>query len=165
MFFRMLGRFTVVLLAAALSILGAAGQEGRHATPPRVDGPIEHLNRMSPEQRQRTLRKLPSARRATLEKRLEEYNALSRGSRQRLRARYSEFQKLGLERQKSLREAFREYNELPADRKPALRREMENLQVLSGDDRRARINSEEYRGEYSPSERKLIEEFSIEPGR
>src|SRR5436190_18557983 len=70
---------------------------GKMGAPP--NGMIERLNRMTPEQRQRALDRLPPERREKVERRLENFNALPPEEKDRLRQQYQAFQKLPPEKQ------------------------------------------------------------------
>ncbi|MEJ7607787.1 MAG: DUF3106 domain-containing protein, partial [Bryobacteraceae bacterium] len=81
----------------------------------RREGPpphtlLERLNNMSPEQRERMLRKLPPERRSILERRLENYNRTSPEVKRRLGAEYDNFRQLAPEKQEKARRLFRGLN-------------------------------------------------------
>ena len=121
---------------------------------------IERLNRMTPEERQRALDRLPPERRVRVQERLDRLNAMPPQARERLREQYDEFQKLPPERQETVRRAFRDLNQLPEDRRPALRREIVRLRNMPAERRAFRMESERFRSLYSESERQLIRDLS-----
>ena len=80
-----------ILLIALLLLCGSADAQSKRPMPRGANGMIERLNRMTPEQRQRTLDRLPPERREKVERRLEKFNALPPEVKSRLREEYQEF--------------------------------------------------------------------------
>jgi hypothetical protein len=149
-----------LLLSIAISFLAAGSV---HAQPKRRPGPpppnalmIERLNRMTPEEREQALKRLPPERRERVERRLENFNALPPNVKERLREQYLEFQKLPPERQNAIRRSFRRLNELDDDRKPVVRREVIRLRRLTPEERTSAMDSEQFRSRFNESERQLL---------
>ena len=99
---------------------------------------LERFARMSPEERQEQLAKLPPERRRQIERRLERFRNLPPGQREELEQRL---------------EAFRS---LPQARQLAVRGELLNLRRMSPAERRARLDSPEVRQYFSPEEQRLL---------
>jgi hypothetical protein len=135
---------------------------GKMGPPP--NGMIERLNRMTLEQRQRALDRLPPERREKVERRLENFNALPPEEKDRLREQYQAFQKLPPEKQDAIRRSFREFNQLPEDRRPLVRRELMYLRGLSGDERATRFGSDAFKSRYSDTEQQLLQDLANSPG-
>jgi hypothetical protein len=64
------------------------------------------------------------------------------------------------ERQERARQLFRRFNQLPDERRAMVRSEFESLRALPEDERRARMNSDEFRGKYKPSEQEFLQELT-----
>lgn len=155
--------FLNVALIALVVLTQMASAQGRRAMPRPGAKPgaiLERLNRMTPEERQRALDRLPPERRARVQERLDRLNAMPPAARERLREQYDEFQKLPPEKQETVRRAFRDLNQLPEDRRPALRREIVRLRNMPAERRAFRMESERFRSLYSESERQLIRDLS-----
>ncbi len=128
--------------------------------------PIEQLRNMSPEERRRFLDSLPPARRQRLQQRLNQYEQLPPQERQRLQRTYEKFQQLTPERQEAMRQGFRGFSQLPPDRRQALREEMRNLRSMSPAERRKRVDSREFREQYSSEERGIMDQMTqLAPNR
>ena len=105
--------------------------------PPRA---LERFQKMTPEQRQRALERLPPDRRARIEEQLRRLQNLPPDQRQQLQERYQRFQSL------------------PRDRQIAVRTELQSLRQMPPAERRARVNSPEFQETYSPQEQRLLRE-------
>ncbi len=158
-----------VLLAVLCPIAFSQGRKGGAGAGPGARRPaaarpmppaFERLSKMSPEQRQRVLEKLPPERKKQVEQRLEQYNKLSPEERERLREQYDVFRSLPPERQDAARRAFHRFNNLPDDRRPVVRQEFQKLRALPDDERRARMNSDEFRNKYSRNEQQLLADMT-----
>jgi len=121
---------------------------------------MERLSRMSPEEREGMLKRLPPDRRALLEDRLREYDQLPQEAKDRLRREYNGFRQLPPEKQDEVRKMFRKFSELAPDRRRQLRRELMQLRDMPADKRGLVLNSERFRSEYSEEERDLLEHLS-----
>ena len=149
----------LLLLTFIAFTLTAFGQ--KHPPAARKQGsPLERLNNMTPEERQRALAKLPPERRQRLEKALERYNRMDPAQRQALEKRYETFRNLPPERQEEARKVFRQFQNLPAERKPELQREFVILRGMNSKERDRRLNSAEIQRNFQPHERKILDQFS-----
>jgi hypothetical protein len=150
-----------ILLAACASAQSKPRPpRGRMGPPLPAAVMIERLNRMTPEQRQRALDRLPPDRRERVERRLENFNSLPPVVKERLREQYDQFQQLSPERQNAMRRAFRQLNEFPDDRKPVVRRELIRLRRMNPEERTAAIDSEEFRERFNGAERQVLSDLS-----
>jgi hypothetical protein len=114
-------------------------QIARPKTPAQIpDAQVNRLMKMSPEEREKVLANLPPQRREALEKRLARLDQLPAEQKAELDRRFQEFQKL------------------PPVRRQAVRDELQTLRALRPVERRARINSPEFREQYSPEEIQLM---------
>ncbi|HUQ91772.1 MAG TPA: DUF3106 domain-containing protein [Bryobacteraceae bacterium] len=121
---------------------------------------LERFSRMSPEQRERALSRLPYERRRQIERNLEIYNELPVEQKRRLQTQYENFQQLPPERQQAARQVFRRMRDLPPERRQEIRREVIRMGRMPEPRRRAYVISDEFRNHYSPDERRMIDELS-----
>ncbi len=159
----------VGLLAAVLAAAPAAEvQVRRPGAGPRVARPplrppgktvLERLEKMTPEQRNRVLSKLPPERRKKVEEGLERFHQLPPSEQAQLRNRLERFDQLPPERQAAARRLFARFNQLPEDRRQLLGEEFRLLRNLDDPDRRARINSDEVRSRFTLAEQQLLQDF------
>jgi hypothetical protein len=129
---------------------GAAGKKVRA---------LERYNAMTPDQREKFLQKLPADRRKQFEQNQRNLNRLDENQKARLQNQYENFQQLPPERQQAARRAFRQMNQMPTERRQAIRGEAARLNRMSETDRQAHLSSDEFKGKYSPEERKMIQDL------
>lgn len=159
----------VVLLGLAGSLLGqrtmghAPPKAAASGAPPAGKNRrtvIDRWNRMSPDEQQKALAKLPPDRRKKLEEQLNQYKNLTPEQRRDMRARLQMFNQLPPEKQSQARRVWGQYGKLPQDRQPLLRNEFENLRTMPEAERNARINSDEFRNKYTANEQGILRDFS-----
>lgn len=160
-------RFGLAILQTAplAVLLAAAGPAWSQQEPDRPPAqapvnPIDRWNRMSPQERERELAKLPPARARLIRQRIWMYNHMRPEEREALRERYQTFIQLPPEKQQIVRERLREFRQLPVVRQPLVHREVAQLRLLPEAQRRARINSPEFRGRFSPQEQQIIRDLT-----
>ena len=146
----------ILLLLPALSLFA---QRGGHGIPPANPNVLEKWDRMSTEQRQRSLEKLPPERRKQVESLLDHFNQLPPGEQRRLRQRYERFRALPPETQQLIRTELNRFRRLAPQRRQGVRREFTALRALPDADRNARMQSEEFRNRFSPDEQKMIRDL------
>jgi hypothetical protein len=157
-----------VVLAAGLPAQRPPARPAQKLPPPPMGGVraarqgalIERWNQMPPEERRRALDRLPPERRQKIEEQLERYQNLSPEQRQQLRFRAEMFNQLPPERQDVARRLFRQFNQLPPDRQGLLREEFRTLRALPDEDRRNRIESDDFRGRFNPREQRFLRGFA-----
>lgn len=164
-------------LAAAVALLAAAlmaapsleAQVRRPGAGPRVTRPplrppgktvLDRLEKMTPEQRSRVLSKLPPERRKKVEEGLERFHQLPPSEQDQLRDRLERFGQLPPERQAAARRLFARFNQLPEERRQLLGEEFRVLRQMEDQDRRARINDDEFRSRFTLAEQQLLQDFS-----
>jgi phage-related protein len=166
---------TVPLLGLLLltSLFGARRQE-RGATAPRANGEksaaaqsnrpgvqaLQRLARMTPEERQKALASLPPQRRQEILEKFREFQNLPPTARQRVTPELERLQSLPPQRQNQVRRSLQQFRALPDDRKATIRQELGRLSAMPDEDRRARMNSEEFRNRYSAAEQQMIGNLS-----
>lgn len=155
------------LLEAAFAV-GLILAPAYAATPPQqapddqtlLDNAIDRWNRMSPEQRERELAKLPPERARLIRQRLQRYNAMSPQEQQAVRQRYQLFSELPQAQQQLVRQRLNEFRQLPLARRPIVHSEVEQLRKMPPAQREARMNSEEYRNRYNGQEQAIIHDLT-----
>jgi len=153
----LVGALTTALLPDTLS---AQLRDRLRNRPRRISPGLERFRKMTPEERQRALDRLPPERKKILEERLNKFNQLSPDERKRLAEKYDEFQQLPPEQQEHYRQIFRRFREMPEERRSVLRDEAVALRDLPEPERRNRMQSEEFKKKYSEKERKLLEDLA-----
>jgi hypothetical protein len=121
---------------------------------------LQRLGRMTPEERQKALASLPPARRREILEKFREFQNLPPTARERLTPELERLQSLPPQRQNQVRRSLQQFRALPDDRKATVRQELGRLGAMPDEDRRARMNSEEFRNRYSPAEQQMIGNLS-----
>src|ERR1700759_5150903 len=98
---------------------------------------LDHFAKMSPEDREAALAKLPPVRRAQMEQRLERYQRLSPEQQEKFKARLELMQSL------------------PKERQVAVRQEIQTLRAMPPRERRKALNGDELK-DFSPDEQTLV---------
>jgi uncharacterized protein DUF3106 len=99
---------------------------------------LDRFSKMSPEDREKALSKLPPQRRAVFEQRLARYEQMTPEQREHVQQRVEQMESLPKERQNAIRQEIQRMNALPfAQRK----------KVLAGED---------FKQRFSPDEQKLV---------
>jgi hypothetical protein len=138
----------------------ARTRKGKAQLRQQVKKQLDRLSDMPVDERSKVLERLPPERRRMAERRLDMYQKLSPEERERLAEGWERFTEKTPAQQAAIRRLFRKFSELPVDRRPMIRQELMNLRQLSGDDRRARINTDEFRNKYSLAEQQLLADLS-----
>ncbi|MGO4885184.1 MAG: DUF3106 domain-containing protein [Bryobacteraceae bacterium] len=160
------GPFRRQLLVAAAMLLATpflaarAQQEPDKSTSPAFENSIDRWNRMSPEERERELAKLPPARARMIRQRIARYNKMNPEAQQALRERYQTFSQLPPDTQQVVRQRLGEFRHLPMERQTAVHRETVEMRKLPEAQRQARLNSDDFRSRYSPQEQQIIRDLS-----
>jgi len=150
----------IAVAAAGQTAPPAPADESAAGQPQQTGNPIDRWNRMSPEERERQLAKLPPERARLIRERLRQYNQLPPEEKEALRENYERFSQLPPEKQEVVRRRMREFRELPQARRLAIRHEIEALRALPESERRARMNSEAFRTQFSPPEQQIIRDVT-----
>lgn len=117
---------------------------------------FDKVMRMSPEEREKALSKLPPARRAQIEQRIRNFQNLPPAAQERRLDRLERLNSLPLQRQNQVRKSMKDLQQLPEDRKAAINRELRQMAPMSDEERRSHMNTEEFRNRYSPSEQQMM---------
>ncbi len=158
----------VMLALAGAAALDAQWPAGARPAPrgkvvrprPPANTAIDRWYQMTPIERQNALAKLAPERQKQILQRLEQYNRLPKDERDRLRERYEQFSHLTPAKQDLVRRQMKRFAEVPVERRRVLSRELVRLRKASDEDRRARINSEEFRSRYTLQEQQMLQDLS-----
>ena len=167
----------IVLLALLVSLAVApsalAQRRGRvpPPPPPRVENraetrpeptktPIDEFERMTPEERQKALDRLPPQQRKKLEERLKKFNQLPPEQQQVLKNMYNRLNQLPPERQTTVRQAINKFSKEPADRQRAMRDELRSLAALPPQDRESTLSSKDLKSRFSGKEQQIMRQMS-----
>lgn len=156
----LLGLSRLTLLLAAVGLLPLMAQAVRTARPrpAGVDNTtlVERLSLMPVDQRKRLLERMAPERRALIEKRLEQYNAIKPEDRIRLKKDYEDFQNLPAEQQAEARRIFREISDLDPPRRQQVRAAINRLRPFTGVELERRMTSRVFLDRFGAKERVLI---------
>jgi hypothetical protein len=164
--------FTIPLLAAAL-LMPAFGWQGSGVKRPRPNPPppaparqaprnapqaelFEKLMRMTPEEREQALSKLPPARRTQIEQRIGNFQKLAPAAQERQLGRLERLDNLPPKERNEVRRSMNQLKDLPDDRKKAINRELQYMTGMSDEERLSHMNGEEFRNRYSSDDQQMI---------
>jgi hypothetical protein len=119
---------------------GAAGKPAGGFKNPQVKAveDLDRFSKMSPQDREKALAKLPPQRRAVFEQRLARYEQMTPEQREKVRQRVEEMESL------------------PKDRQNAVKQEIQRLQALPFAQRKKAVESEAFKQRFSPDEQRLV---------
>lgn len=130
---------------------------------PKLGNPltiVQQLMRMTPEQRERALEKLPPQRQALIRERLEKFDSLPKAEQER-RLRLAEiFANLPPDKQDLVRRQIKAFNQLPDDQRRMVGAAFQRLRRMSEGQRQARLSSEDFRNRFTPAEQQMIADLS-----
>lgn len=129
-------------------------------TPKSTRTPLDEFQRMSPQERQKALDKLPADRAEKLRKQLQEYSKLTPEQQAVAKEQLQMFHNLPPERQQAMRKVFNQFLRQPSDRQQAMRQELNQLRDMPEADRQARLASPDLKSRFSKNEHKMLEEMS-----
>jgi hypothetical protein len=117
---------------------------------------LDRLSRMSPEERERLLEKLPPPRRRMVESNLRRFQEMPPERRAFLAERLRQFEQMTPERQAHLRELLRSVGQLPPERRRILQGEFARMKRMSDEDRLDYISSTAFQERFNERERELL---------
>jgi hypothetical protein len=121
---------------------------------------LDRLIKMSPEQRDKALQNLEPQRRLNIERRINEIQKLPAGTLNLNLMRLERLNHLPQPRQGQVRRSINQFSALPEDRKAQMSRELQRISALPDEDRRAFMNTEEFRNRYSANEQQIMSNLS-----
>ena len=114
------------------------------------------LQNMTPEEREQALSRLPPARRAQIQKRIQNFENLPPAAQERRLDRLERLNSLPPRRQNQVRRSMRDLNVLPDDRKKAVNQELRRMSTMPDADRLTHMDTDGFRNRFSPSEQEMI---------
>ena len=158
----------VALLAAPRGLAQKRGMGGgrhpqeRPVRPEKGPGPhpVDEFLRMSPQQRQQALSRLPEERRRKVQEQLDRIDRLPPAQRERLMQQYERFRQLPPERQQAIRKAMQRLQNQPPDRQQAIRQEINHLRAMPASEREEHLKSPEVKSRYNKHEREILADLA-----
>ena len=144
----------------------AQGPGGRGQAPggPKLANPLANpvlrMMAMPPEQRERILEKLPPQRQAEIRQNLEKFDQLPPAEKERRLQNLQRFSTLPPEKQQILERQLPAFNSLPEERRTVLAKELGQLGRMPDSERQARLNSEDFKSRFSPTELQMLSDIS-----
>lgn len=140
-------------------------QQPRQNAQPKVNQPagdeiFMRLQRMTPEEREKALQKLPPAQRERIENRIQNFQNLPPAVQERRLNRLEKLNSLPKAEQKQVRQSMRDLQKLPDDRKRAINQELRRMAVMGDDEKQYHMNTEEFRSRFSPAEQEMVGNLS-----
>ena len=139
--------------------VGSIATQNRHQTATKID-PVAAVHRLTVGARGTWTTRPKNDPFKKFEEQLKHYNSLTPAERREERSRYQAFNQFPPEKQNQARRLFRQFGELPQERQGPIRQEFEHLRALPEAERRARINSDEFRNKYDSHEQKFLSDLS-----
>lgn len=133
-----------------------SGQNAPKADPHPGERAFDRLQEMTPEQRKKWLQSLPPERRQRIEKALQTVAKMPPAALNRMRSRLERLDELPPQKQGQVRRSLQQFNNLAPERKAQISEELQRMSAMPDDDRRAHMNSEEFRNRYSPMEQQMM---------
>lgn len=133
-----------------------------HGQGPHAGDWLRNHENLPPDQQRKALESDPAYQRLSRDKqqqllqRLNRFSALPHDQRDRILQRMETLEHLSPEQQQKARAMFRDFRDLPNDRRREMNRAFRDLQEMNADERQRRIDSEEYKKNYSDKERDLL---------
>lgn len=162
-------QLVAVFLVAASPALRAQKQE-EHPAPalrpgraPRMTNPatiVQRLMRMTPEQRERAIEKLPPDRQTQLRERLAQFDSLPKPEQERRLQLGQIFASLPLDKQEVVRRQIQAFNQLPDDRRREVASAFQRLRRLRESEREVRMAAPAFRNRFTPSEQQMLADLS-----
>jgi hypothetical protein len=138
---------------------GRPETEARTAPDSGSSTPIDEFDRLSPEEQQQKLARLPADQRRRLEERLRQFNQLPFEQRQMLRNLYSRLHQLAPGQQATVHKAIDRFSKQPAESQQAIRDELRLLSALPEQDRAARVTSRDFRQGLTRKEQGIVRDM------
>lgn len=122
---------------------------------------LEKLLKLTPEQRNKALSSLPPPRRAQVLAKLDNYQKIPPQQRAKELDRLQRLQMLPPQKRAEVRNALKQFQAVPQPRHQQIQKQINQMSALSDSDRRALMNSEEFRSKYTPAEQQIIGDISL----
>ena len=135
-------------------------QPARGNPRPQPSEQLEKLLKMNPEDREKYLQGIPQQRRENLQKRLDDFAGMPPARQTRVLNRLEMLNSLPPEKQQEVRRAMKQLQQLPEDRRALVGKELQLMALMPDEERRAHMNSEDFRNRYSANEQQMMDSLS-----
>jgi len=145
---------------AAARPKGALRAAGGH----KLNNPLnpgQRFLQMTPEEQERVMERANQQQQERMRAALERYNSLPPAARERLFRQYQLLKDLPLGQQALVSRQFQGFNQLPDDRRWPVGQELIRLHRMPPEKRAARLESEDFVARYSPAERQILRDLSL----
>jgi len=150
--------------AAAPAAPRPNGGGGAPAAGHRLNNPLnagQRFLQMTPEEQERVMERANPQQQERMRAALERYNRLPPAARERLLRQYQVLKGLPVEQQALISHRFQEFNQLPEDRLWPVGQELIRLHRMPAEERSERLESQDFGGRYSPSERQILKDLAL----
>ena len=150
-----------VLLAVPVTLNAQPSRGDKPA--PKLANPgaiVQQLIRMTPEERERAIEKLPLARQDQVRENLRRFDNLPKAEQERRLRLVEMFAGLPPEKQDLVRRQIQAFNHLPDERRRLVGAAFQRLRRMSEDDRQARLASRPFRNRFTPAEQQIIADLA-----
>jgi hypothetical protein len=154
---------TAALTTAPLVARDQPGQETseqQKQAHQKPETPIDRWFRMTPEERERELAKLPPERARLIRQQLMRYSEMSSEEKTEFRERYQLLMRLPPALRQLVRQRLEEFRELSPARRTAVHDQVLALRALPVEQRAARLDSDEMQSRFSAQERQIIRDLA-----
>jgi hypothetical protein len=128
--------------------------------------PVERLYRMTPEQRDRALEKLPPQQQERMRAQLKWFDGLAPEQQQVVLNRVERLAALPPEKRREWLTAMQDFQRLEPERRPQIQLVLRRLQNATEEQRKAFFDSPRFHSDYTAEEQKIILDLSqIMPGQ
>lgn len=128
--------------------------------PPGQAEALDKFNRLTPEERERVLSKMPAGRRQVFERRLEQWNNMPPVQKRRMEESLEAFRQLTPEQQETMRQLYRRFNDtLPDAKRGEGRRALALLRRMEPEQRKRALNGPRLKASFTDTERDLLAEM------
>ena len=153
----------LLCLTAQPGVAQPPARSGRARPAPKLGNPgtlVRQLIRMTPEQRERALEKLPPERQAEIRERLQQFDNLPKAEQERRLQLSETFAALPPDKQDLVRRQIRAFNQLPDDRRRLVGAAFQRLRRMPENQRQARLASPQFQNRFTPAEQQIIADLS-----
>ena len=154
---------TTVLLLALCVVVSAQERPPSKNGARKLANPatiVQQLMRMTPEERERALEKLPPARQTQIRERLQQFDSLPKQEQERRLQLGQIFASLPPEKQDLVRRQIQAFNQLPDDRRRQVGAALQRLRRLPDSERRAVLGRAPFRARFTPAEQQILSDLS-----
>jgi hypothetical protein len=123
---------------------------------PNPDNPVDRLLRMTPDQRERALEKLPPQQQANIRKWLENFDKQPQAQRERRLQQLNELWSLPSDKRQLVSQQIKAFDALPPDRLAIVRQAYVNLSRMTPEERDDRLARPQFRSRFTPAELQIL---------